>query len=42
MAEFILDKVDIKKVDVVEELLKNLFIDCIDESYIMELRQGIR
>ena len=37
IAEFILDEADIKKVDVVEELLKNLFIDCIDESYIMEL-----
>ena len=42
IAEFILNEADIKKVDVVEELLKNLFIDCIDESYIMELRQGIR
>ena len=42
IAEFILDEGDIKKVDVVEELLKNQFIECIDESYIMELRQGIR
>ena len=42
ISEFIQDKTDIKKVSVVEELLKNMFIECIDESYIMELRQGIR
>ena len=42
IAEFIQNEGDIKKVNIVEELLKNQFIDCIDESFIMELRQGIR
>ena len=32
ISEFIQDKTDIKKVSVVEELLKNMFIESIDES----------
>ena len=42
ISEFILQETDIRKVEVVHELLKNQFIDCIDESYIRELCDGMR
>ena len=42
ISEFIQEETDIKKVDVVHELLKNMFIKAMDESYMMKLRQGIR
>ena len=33
---------DIKRVEVLHEILKNQFIECIDESFITELRDGMR
>ena len=42
ISEFIQDETDIKKVSVVEELLKHMLVESIDKSYIMELCQGIR
>ena len=38
IAEFIVEEQDIIKVDITAELLKGQFLDCIEETYIMELR----
>ena len=40
ISEFIRDEHSIKVVDAVRELLKNQFIEAIDEDYILELKQG--
>ena len=42
ISEFIRDEHGIKVVDAVQELLKNQFIEAIDEDYILELKQGIQ
>ena len=42
ISEFIRDEHGIKVVDVIRELLKNQFIEAIDEDYILELKQGIQ
>ena len=41
IAKFIERETNIKVAEMVEELLKNLFVEAIDEEYIMELRQGV-
>ena len=38
IAEFIIQEQDIIKVEITAELLKGQFLDCIEETYIMELR----
>ena len=42
ISEFIRDEHGIKVVDAVRELLKNQFIEAVDEDYILELKQGIQ
>jgi hypothetical protein len=42
ISEFIRDEHGIRVVDAVQELLKNQFIEAIDEDYILELKQGIQ
>ena len=42
ISEFIRDEHGIKVVDAIQELLKNQFIEAIDEDYILELKQGIQ
>ena len=42
ISEFIRDEHGIKVVEAVQELLKNQFIEAIDEDYILELKQGIQ
>ena len=41
ISEFIRDEHGIRVVDAVQELLKNKFIEAIDENYILKLKQGI-
>ena len=41
ISEFIREEHDIRVVDAVQELLKNKFIEAIDENYILKLKQGI-
>ena len=40
ISKFITDETDLLIVEAAEELLKAQFIDCIDESFIKELREG--
>ena len=41
IAKFIERETNIKVAEMVEELLKNQFLEAIDKEYIMELRQGV-
>lgn len=42
ISEFIEREKGIRTVEVVEELLKGLFLDAIDEDYVVELKEGVR
>ena len=42
ISEFIEREKGIRTVEVVEELLKGLFLDAIDEDYVIELKEGVR